>query len=143
MSNHVFVSQNFLLIKMNKKTGIYGWQARCDWSLVLHYRYDRCLWRVDNNFDFHVFSLHPHSSQLNSPKKKIHPNFDFVSSIDVFDELTITLTFMYLVWDNYTLPTYGLSLILCAYLWFKFWHFTHLWFSPLPSCNPPLQFPLL
>ena len=45
--------------------------------------------------------------------------------------------------DNYTLPTCGLPLILCAYLWFKFWHFTHLWFSPWVCRNPPLHFPLL
>ena len=32
--------------------------------------------------------------------------------------------------DNYILPTCSLPLILSAYLWFKFWHFTHLWLSP-------------
>ena len=39
--------------------------------------------------------------------------------------------------NNYTLPTCGLPLILCAYPWFKFWHFTHLWFPPLRLCYPP------
>ena len=45
--------------------------------------------------------------------------------------------------DNYTLPTCGLSLILCACPWFQFWHFAHLWFSPLLCRNLPLYFPLL
>ena len=29
-------------------------------------------------------------------------------------------------WDNYTLPTCDLPLILYVHPWFKFWHFAHL-----------------
>ena len=40
--------------------------------------------------------------------------------------------------DNYTWSTCGLPLIWFAYPWYKFSHFTHLWFSPLLCHNPPL-----
>ena len=50
---------------------------------------------------------------------------------------------VFLLWDNYTLPTCGLPLILSAYPWFELWHFTHLWLSPSMCRNPPLYFLLL
>ena len=45
--------------------------------------------------------------------------------------------------DNYTLPTCDLPLILSAYLWFKFWHFAHLWLSPFMCHVPTSPSPLL
>ena len=57
--------------------------------------------------------------------------------------LLFFFSFFIFLWDNYTLLTCGLHLILCVHPWFKFWHFTYLWFSQLSNHNPPLQFPLL